>query len=138
MFCPKCGLNLSGLDACPKCHPVSVPEDDAHNSVDNVHAPGTYIACDVQKNEHEGYAIAALVCGILSFFGGGLVTGIIAWVFGDKYRKTGEVSKLQMANAGRILGIISVALCGVAFLVYLCVFMWMFMATALSYGTGMI
>ena len=55
----------------------------------------------------KGFAIASLVCGILSFFCYGIVPGILAIVFGAVAKNKG--CKDNMATAGIVLGIIGIA-----------------------------
>lgn len=56
----------------------------------------------------KGYAIASLVCGIVSFFCFGIVLGVLAIVFGNIAKKQGNNG--SMAKAGFILGIIATVL----------------------------
>ena len=68
-----------------------------------------------------GTAIVALVLGILSFLGGGCVTGLPAWLIGraelDRIR-TGQapIAGRGIAQAGMILGIITTVVTGLAIL----------------------
>lgn len=61
-----------------------------------------------QQQPANGFAIASLVLGIVSFFCFGAITGILAIVFGAIAKKQGNTSKL--ATAGLVLGIIGLAL----------------------------
>lgn len=64
----------------------------------------------------DGKATASLVCGIVSFFCGGFILGIIAVVLANSYfNETGDVNNSK-AKAGRICGIVSICL-SVAFLI---------------------
>ncbi|MCD8232107.1 MAG: DUF4190 domain-containing protein [Clostridiales bacterium] len=64
------------------------------------------------KPSPDGYAVASLVLGIISFFILPLIGGILAIVFGNKSLR--ENGPTTMAKAGKILGIISLVLIFVA------------------------
>lgn len=71
--------------------------------------------------EAKTWPVWALVCGILSFCGFGLLAGIPAWIFGNKATAIFDSgvytdSEKSMASIGRVLGIISTCLSGCAFL----------------------
>ena len=60
-------------------------------------------------------AVGSLICGILGFFICGLIFGIIAIVLGNKAKQAiaaqpGEYGGAGMAQAGYIMGIISLVL----------------------------
>ena len=56
----------------------------------------------------KGFAIASLVCGILSFFCYGIVPGVLAIVFGVVAKNKGCTD--NTASAGIVLGIIGIVL----------------------------
>jgi hypothetical protein len=69
-----------------------------------------------QQQPANGFAIASLVLGIVSFFCFGAITGILAIIFGAVAKKQGNTGK--MATAGLVLGIIGVALYIVAIAIW--------------------
>jgi len=70
-----------------------------------------------------GYAIAALVLGIVSLFIFGVICGTLAIIFGVKARneidRTPGLGGRQMATAGLVLGILGVVLWAVIILIWL-------------------
>ena len=85
MYCVKCGKELEGNDQyCKDCSPKNASSDDLV------------------------FGIIALVMGIMSFLGGGIITSIVAIWLGDKSINTkGEV----YGKPGKTLGIVSLVLC---------------------------
>lgn len=77
-----------------------------------------YNEIDEESNSLDGYAIASLILGIVSFFVLPIIGSILAIVFGNvSIRRNG---KTTMARAGKILGIISLILMIVVFLLVYC------------------
>lgn len=110
--CQACGYELSGTPVggvCPEC--------------------GTGVHTHVGAQDGTGLAIAALVLGVLSLVSGflALPIGLVAIVLANKARiavQEGRMpeSGLGMANAGRILGWVGVALGVLAALIVLLFF----------------
>ena len=84
MYCVKCGKELEGNDQyCKDCSPKNASSDDLV------------------------FGIIALVMGIMSFLGGGIITSIVAIWLGDKSINTkGEV----YGKPGKTLGIVSLVI----------------------------
>ncbi len=84
MYCVKCGKKLEGNDQyCKDCSPKNASSDDLV------------------------FGIIALVMGIMSFLGGGIITSIVAIWLGDKSINTkGEV----YGKPGKTLGIVSLVI----------------------------
>lgn len=84
MYCVKCGKKLEGDDQyCKDCSPKNASSDDLV------------------------FGIIALVMGIMSFLGGGIITSIVAIWLGDKSINTkGEV----YGKPGKTLGIVSLVI----------------------------
>lgn len=95
-YCIKCGAqNSDDAVICTNCGEAlaNVPN---HNAVP---ANGT---------AGKGFAIAGMVCGIVSFFCFGIVLGILAIVFGAVAKNKGYTG--GMATAGIVLGTIGLGL----------------------------
>lgn len=93
MYCKNCGKEIpEGRVYCNECAPQEVyVEEQPVKQVD----PST------------GKGLAALICGIASFFMFGLVLAIVAMVLGGQAQGTaGE----KMGKIGKILGIVSLIL----------------------------
>lgn len=97
MNCPYCQAQLpEGANVCPQCGAVlNAPVVNPEASI-----PG-----DASKN---GFAIASLVLGILSFCCFGIVAGALAVIFGILGLKS---QKRGMAIAGIVLGSIAAVVC---------------------------
>ena len=91
MYCVKCGKELEGNDQyCKDCSPKNASSDDLV------------------------FGIIALVMGIMSFLGGGIVTSIVAIWLGDKSINTkGEV----YGKPGKTLGIVSLAISAISIVI---------------------
>ena len=109
MFCSRCGKNLGEEQTCDMCGlpigEVEIPEG----------WPG-------QPQTGEGYAIASLVCGVVSWMtlgGCGIVPiiGIILGIRGAKTRQSGT------ATAGIIINA-AVLVLTILFLVWVALMMW--------------
>ena len=91
MYCVKCGKELEGNDQyCKDCSPKNASSDDLV------------------------FGIIALVMGIMSFLGGGIVTSIVAIWLGDKSINTkGEV----YGKPGKTLGIVSLVISAISIVI---------------------
>ena len=69
----------------------------------------------------KGMSVASLVLGIVSLFCAGIVTGILAIVFGAKARglcNQGRYGGKGMATAGLVMGIIGTVLTSIIWILY--------------------
>ena len=99
-FCTKCGAqNFDEANNCANCGAILASTVGAP-VFNNVVVP--------QQQRGKGLAIAAMVCGIVSFFCFGVILGILAVIFGGVAKSKGY--KGGMATAGIVLGIIGLAL----------------------------
>ena len=97
-FCTNCGADLSAEQSAPyNAYPQS-------NPYGNVQPQNTQPASQPGK----GLAIAALVCGIVSFFCFSIILGPLAIIFGGVAKSKG--CRSGMATAGIVCGAIAVAL----------------------------
>ena len=87
-----------------KNEPINIPHYENHNQP--------------QQQENSGYAIAALVCGIISLVSCIFIAGILAIIFYfvDKNNNNGKPNNL--ARIGMILGIVSI----VAFVLFIIIY----------------
>ena len=118
MYCKNCGKEIAeGRVYCDECAPQEVHvEEQPVKHVD----PST------------GKGLAALICGIASFFIFGLVLAIVAMVLGGQAANTaGE----KMGKVGKTLGIVSLILwiVSVVFLVIFYIFYFAFFVGMYSY-----
>jgi len=125
MYCQNCGKELKPTTSfCPVCgQPVNggQPAGGGPGSY-NPNDPGMQNAPYYQppvKQGPDGYAIASLVLGIVSFFVIPIIGAILAIVFGNKsIRDTGVNT---MARVGKILGIVSLCIYLVAIVIIVAV-----------------
>ena len=87
--CYACGTQFAPPQAAPYQQPM-------YNPMAPAKVPG------------KGFGIAALVCGIVSFFFAGIILGILAIIFGAVAKNKGY--RGGMATAGIVLGVIGLAL----------------------------
>jgi len=111
-YCVNCGYDLGGLTVgqpCPEC--------------------GTAVARSLRMGDgggSNGFAIAALVLGIVSFVAGcfGVITAPIAIYCANRFESdvasgVGDSSSLGLAKAGRICGYIYLALAGLLIVLWI-------------------
>lgn len=77
------------------------------------------------KQENSGYAIAALVCGIISLVSCMFIAGILAIVFYFIDKNNNEGRPNQLAKVGMILGIVSI----VSFVLFIIFYIGIIIAT---------
>lgn len=89
-----------------------------------------------QREDSRG--LVALILGIASFFTVPLILGIAAWVIGSQALQAGTLTEQQrqMAVAGRVLGIVNIALCAVGFAIGFLIFAGMLTLGAFLGGLG--
>ena len=107
MYCRNCGEKLNDdQNYCPKCgQECTEPwQQGPRYKVE----PGEYQQYQA-KPDPDGFAIASLILGILSFFIIPLIGAILAIVFANKSMERCGVT--TVAKVGKILGIISLILC---------------------------
>ena len=97
-FCTNCGADLSAEQSAPyNAYPQG-------NPYGNVQSQNTQPASQPGK----GLAIAAMVCGIVSFLCFSIILGPLAIIFGGVAKSKG--CRSGMATAGIVCGAIAVAL----------------------------
>lgn len=109
-FCTNCGKELSDRAvACPQCgQPQATAAAWAHQAGAAVQGAATEVNVVLQRTD--GHAIASLILGIVSFviWPIGIVTSILAVLFGSKARKTirqdPRIGGDGLAVAGIIIG----------------------------------
>lgn len=115
MFCNHCGAeNNDSAQVCRSCGAVLTTEQNNAQPVQQ--QPVTYVnyantpagAPVKAPQPGKGFAIAAMVCGIVSFFCFGIVLGVLAIVFGVVAKKKGYMG--AMATAGIVCGVVGLAL----------------------------
>ena len=129
MICKNCGSqNSDNVKYCESCGSALNPQgyyNNTQNSQPTYYnqnpgyvAPNTSTPTDPGK----GFAIAAMVCGIVSFFCAAVITGTLGIIFGGVAKSKGSTS--GMATAGIVCGAIGIAL-------------WLFMLIACN-GAGIL
>lgn len=104
MYCPNCGKQCSdNVKFCDGCgaaltHASPQPNTDTY-PVNN--PPAVYNA----PHSGKGEAIAGMVLGIVSFFGGGLITAIVGLALACSAKKKGY--NRGMRTAGFVLSLIA-------------------------------
>lgn len=120
MICKKCGaFNEEGTNFCANCgENLRVAEQvvQPESVVENVVPTGYVQNPEPVKQPAMGLAIAAMICGIVSFLCFWYITGPLGIIFGAVAKNKG--CKSGMATAGIVCGIIGVAL-GIVFVVLL-------------------
>ncbi|MCD8366317.1 MAG: hypothetical protein LUC83_11105 [Clostridiales bacterium] len=115
MYCKNCGKELNEMTSfCPACGcPVNDGGPDGNGS--GSYTPNNQAASyndpyyqQPAKQGPDGFAIASLVLGIVSFFVVPIIGAILAIVFGNKSIR--ESGMNTMARVGKILGIISLVI----------------------------
>ena len=134
MFCQNCGSNLNEQGKCPNCEPV-IPVNNVNVANNNYQQQYNY-AQPTKKEDHDSYATIAFVCGLLGILGMPFL-GIVAWIFGNKYRETGEKSNLQLADIGRILGIVSTVIMAISLVLIILYFVFVFGFLGLGMMAGL-
>ena len=124
MYCIECGRELEeSWHACPSCGKVrrgavNVPQPQPQPVAQPQPQPQQYPTRAYQKSYSTGgqnsYGTAALVCGIIGLFCGGILFGIIAIVLGGL--GLGRDDNTGMAVIGLVLGLID----------FVCFFIMMF------------
>lgn len=111
MFCVNCGESLEQVNQVNNDNATTV----AYNQDANPNAPvqnqvyyNQPYANQPAQDPGKGFAIASMVCGIISFICCAVVTGILGIVFGTVAKSKG--SKSGMATAGIICGAIGLGL----------------------------
>ena len=111
MFCAKCGTNnADGVRYCRNCGndlgaPAAAPTQQYYNPYGNT-APAGNPGAAVDPGK--GFAVAALVCGIISFFLFAFICGPLGIIFGGVAKSKGSTS--PMATAGIVCGAIGFGL----------------------------
>ncbi|MCC8151040.1 MAG: zinc-ribbon domain-containing protein [Lachnospiraceae bacterium] len=132
MYCRNCGKELEPTTSfCPVCgQPVNGGQPTGGPGSYNPNGPGNQYDPYYQppaKQGPDGYAIASLVLGIVSFFVIPIIGAILAIVFGNKsIRDTGVNT---MARVGKILGIVSLAIYIVVIVLIVVVFILLGVST---------
>lgn len=95
-FCENCGSDLNAQASVDMTNTVNYGNAGMPNpnGVQNVSEPG------------KGLAIAGMVCGIVSFFCFGFITGLLGVIFGAVAKSKG--CKSGMATAGIVCGVLGV------------------------------
>ncbi len=118
MFCRYCGTeNADGTKFCSNCGASLVAETTQNTyeqpvssqptgSESNYNQYANYVP--EAKDPGKGFAIAAMVCGIVSFFFFAVILGPLGIIFGFVAKSKG--SKSGMATAGIVCGAIGIAL----------------------------
>lgn len=106
MFCQKCGTQNEdtarfcegcGAELTPAAAPTAAPVTPTYTApVQPVAQPG------------KGFAIAGMVCGIVSFFCFAVILGTLGIVFGATAKKKGYMG--GMATAGIACGVVGLSL----------------------------
>ena len=92
MYCKNCGKEIAeGQVYCEECQPQEVEVVEEEKTVD----------------PSKGKGIAALICGIASFFIFGLVLAIVAMVLGGQAANTAGA---KFGKIGKTLGLVSLIL----------------------------
>lgn len=119
VFCENCGSNLNAQADAEQneqviVEPVNEPVNkqvvvEPVNTVNyvNAGAAGSYTA-QTPSEPGKGFAIAGMVCGIVSFFCFGFITGLLGVIFGAVAKSKG--CKSGMATAGIVCGVLGVVL----------------------------
>ena len=106
MICNSCNAQIEdNATFCPVCGAAVAPQNNATPYPQQNYNPGYNPAAPVPG---KGFAIAALVMGILSFFIVPLLFGGLGIVFGALAKNKGY--RGGMATAGIVCGIIGIAL----------------------------
>jgi len=101
--CSRCGAqNQDQAAVCYACGTQFAPPQA------NPYQQPMYNPMVPAKVPGKGFAIAALVCGIVSFFFYGIILGILAVIFGAVAKNKGY--RGGMATAGIVLGVVGLAL----------------------------
>lgn len=111
-FCTNCGAPLEAQPQAPVAEPV-VPQYEAPQQYTApVQQPYGYNPAPTPApnapQPGKGFAIAGMVCGIVSFFCFGVILGILAIVFGGVAKSKGNRS--GMATAGIVCGAVGLGL----------------------------
>ena len=97
LVCPRCGAqNMDGASACSNCGVQFTATPVQGYTPVSTNQPG------------KGFAIAGMVCGIVSFFCFGFILGLLAIIFGAVAKNKGYQG--GMATSGVVLGCIALAL----------------------------
>lgn len=121
MYCPYCGTqSASDTKFCPNCG-ASLAEENTQNTQNSYEQPvysqpesnpNSYAdyqpAYQTDNSNGKGFAIASLVCGILSLFCFAFILGTLGIIFGCVARSKGY--KGAMSIAGIICGAIGIIL----------------------------
>lgn len=114
-FCTNCGAPLEAQPQAPVAEPVA-PQYEAPQQyaapvqqpyAQPAYQPAPQVAPKAPQ-PGKGLAIAAMVCGIVSFFCFGVILGILAIVFGGIAKSKG--CKSGMATAGIVCGAVGLGL----------------------------
>lgn len=146
MTCKQCGNYVpENIEVCPTCGTIQAinnqqnyyqPQQQQAQYYQQPQQPVYYAPQPVQQEDpNKTYAIVSLIFGIASFFFG-FIFSIVAIVFGAMYEKqpvfkTEECKKF--AKAGKVCGIVSLALNIVGIVVCILLYILAF-TTAVSIG----
>ena len=111
-FCTNCGAPLEAQPQAPVAEPVAPQYEAPQQYTAPVQQPYGYNPVPTPApnapQPGKGFAIAGMVCGIVSFFCFGVILGILAIVFGGVAKSKGNRS--GMATAGIVCGAVGLGL----------------------------
>ena len=111
-FCTNCGAPLEAQPQAPVAEPAAPQYEAPQQYTAPVQQPYGYNPAPTPApnapQPGKGFAIAGMVCGIVSFFCFGVILGILAIVFGGVAKSKGNRS--GMATAGIVCGAVGLGL----------------------------
>ncbi len=120
MYCKYCGTeNADNVKFCPNCGASMTEEAVKSVNEENTYTQPVYEQPNYQQSSYnqpnynqvpnepgKGFAVAGMVCGIVSLFCFGFICGVLGIVFGGVAKSKGY--KGGMATAGIVCGIIGI------------------------------
>ena len=116
MFCKNCGYNIGDAQFCPNC---GINNFEIQNNTNQYH-PECSNSIVNKEDPGRGLAIASIICGAISMFGGSYLTSIPAIITGKIYETKGNGENRTVAKIGKILGIVStvISTLAIAFMIF--------------------
>lgn len=123
-FCPNCGTQNNQQNNQSNGYQQPNGYQQNQNNYQQPNGQYGYQNNMSMQEQGKGFAIASMVCGILSIvfcwcYGFvGLILGIVALAMNNQYKKTGDTSSEGMAKAGLVCGVIGAVLSAVVLVLW--------------------